>query len=103
MFYIDKRILNFLVIITFTFITFWWTFFIFHQPFDIYVVLSVIFLRVIASRLIFDDYSLSWSKATQKSFLIKSVVNIVAFMIYLPIFYGKVRFAFLVSDRKSVV
>ena len=98
MFYIDKRILNFLVIIVFTFITFWWTFFIFHQPFDIYIVLSVIFLRAIASRFIFDDYSLAWSKATQKSFLIKSIVNIVAFIVYLPIFYGKVRFAFLVSE-----
>lgn len=98
MLYINKRILNFLVIIIFSFITFWWTFFIFHQPFDINVVLSVILIRVVASRFIFDDYSLAWSKATQKSFLIKSIVNIAAFIVYLPVFYGKVRFSFLVSE-----
>lgn len=98
MFYINKRILNFLVIIIFTIITFWWTFFIFHQPFDINIVLSVILIRVVASRFIFDDYSLAWSKATQKSFLIKSIVNIAAFIVYLPVFYGKVRFSFLVSE-----
>ncbi|WP_321777762.1 UDP-N-acetylglucosamine 4,6-dehydratase (configuration-retaining) [Sulfurimonas sp.] len=95
---IDKRILNFLVIISFTFITFWWTFFIFHQSFDIGIVISVIIIRMIASRLIYNDYSLSWSKASQKSFLIKSIVNIAAFLIYLPIFYGKIRFSFMVSE-----
>ena len=98
MFYIDKRILNFLVIVAFTFITFWWTFFIFHQPFETYIVISVIFIRLIASRLIFNDYSLSWSKASQKSFIIKSVVYIAAFFVYLPIFYGKIRFSFMVSE-----
>jgi UDP-N-acetylglucosamine 4,6-dehydratase len=95
---IDKRILNFLVIIVFTFITFWWTFFIFHMPFNIYIVMSVILLRMLTSRFIYDDYSLSWSKASQKSFLIKSIVNIVAFFIYLPIFYGNIRFSFMVSE-----
>ncbi len=95
---LDKRILNFLVIISFTFITFWWTFFIFHQPFDIYIVLSVVAIRMMASRLIYNDYSLSWSKASQKSFLIKSIVNIVSFLIYLPIFYGEIRFSFMVSE-----
>ena len=94
----DKRILNFLVIIVFTFITFWWTFFIFHQPFSIYIVISVIIIRMITSRFIFNDYSLSWSKASQKSFLIKSFVYIVAFFIYLPIFYGEYRFSFMASE-----
>jgi FlaA1/EpsC-like NDP-sugar epimerase len=53
---------------------------------------------MLASAFIFSDYSLSWSKASQKSFLIKSFVYIVAFLIYLPIFYGGVRFAFLASE-----
>lgn len=95
---IDKRILNFLVIITLTFITFAWTFFIFHQPFCFQVVLGVIAIRMVASFLILKDYSLSWSKATQRTFIIKSIVYIVAFLVYLPIFYGKVRFALLVSE-----
>ncbi|MDA7818289.1 polysaccharide biosynthesis protein [Sulfurimonas sp.] len=98
MFHFDKRILNFLVIILLTCITFWWTFFIFHIPFDFNVTMSVIAIRIIASLLIFSDYSLSWSKASQKTFIIKSVVYISAFLVYLPIFYGEVRFSFLASE-----
>jgi FlaA1/EpsC-like NDP-sugar epimerase len=52
----------------------------------------------VASRFILSDYSLSWSKASQKTFLIKSIVYIVAFFVYLPIFYGKIRFSFMVSE-----
>ena len=95
---VDKRILNYLVIIILTFITFWWTFFIFHLPFDYKVVLAVLVLRVISSTLIFKDFSLSWSKATQKTFIIKSVVYIVPFLLYTPYFHGEVRFAFLASE-----
>ena len=95
---IDKRVLNFLVIILFSFATFWWTFFIFHIPFDLYLVIGVIFIRMIASVFIYNDYSLSWSKASQKTFLIKSFVYIIAFLAYMPFFYGEVRFAFLASE-----
>ena len=95
---IDKRILNFLVIIFLTALSFWWTFFIFHIPFDFTIVLSIIFIRMLASRFIYRDYSLSWSKASQKSFLLKSIVYIFAFLVYIPLFYGEVRFSFLVSE-----
>ena len=95
---IDKRILNFLVIIILSFITFAWTFFIFHTPFDFTVVISVIFIRMLASAFILKDYSLSWSKSSQKTFLIKSFVYIVAFLIYMPIFYTKLKFSFFVSE-----
>ncbi len=98
MFYLDKRILNFLVIIAFTFMTFWWTFFIFHQQFNLSIVISVVLIRIVASRFIFNDYSLSWSKASPKSFLIKSFVYIVAFLVYLPIFYGEIRISFMISE-----
>ena len=95
---IDKRILNFLVIILLTLITFWWTFSIFHMPFDFTVVLSVIFIRMLASRFIYHDYSLSWSKASQKSFLLKSIVYIIAFLVYFPFFYSEIRASFFVSE-----
>ena len=95
---IDKRILNFLVIIFLSLLTFAWTFFIFHTPFKYDVVLTVIGVRMLASWLILSDYSLSWSKASQKTFLIKSFVYIIAFFIYFPIFYGKYRFSFLASE-----
>ncbi|ADN09533.1 polysaccharide biosynthesis protein [Sulfurimonas autotrophica] len=95
---IDKRILNFLVIIVLSFITFVWTFFIFHIPFDFTVVISVIFIRMLASAFILKDYSLSWSKASQKTFLIKSIVYVIAFVVYMPLYYGKISISFFVSE-----
>jgi len=98
MYYIDKRILNFLVIIFLSILTFAWTFWIFHKPFLPYVVITVIVVRLVASVVIFKDYSLSWSKATPKTFLIKSAVYLVAFTVYMPIFYSKIHFYFFVSE-----
>ena len=95
---LNKKILNFLVIIILTFTTFWWTFFIFHIPFDINLVLTVLVIRILASVLIYKDYSLSWSKATNKTFLIKSIVYIVPFFLYMPYYHGEFRFAFLTSE-----
>ena len=95
---IDKRILNFLVIIVLTFFTFWWTFFIFHEVFNLEVILSVLALRFIASFLIYKDYSLSWSKVSQKTYLIKSVVYIVPFLLYAPLLHGEISFSFLTSE-----
>ncbi len=95
---IDKRILNFLVIIFLTFLSFSWTFFIFHHSFELNVVFTVIVLRIISSILLFKDYSLSWSKATQKTFILKSIVYIVPFFIYAPYFHGEIRFALLASE-----
>ncbi|RXK07219.1 polysaccharide biosynthesis protein [Halarcobacter bivalviorum] len=98
MFHIDKRILNFLVIITLTIFSFAWTFFIFHKSFDWFVVLTVIVLRMISSLVFFKDFSLSWSKATQKTFILKSIVYITPFFLYAPYFHGEVRFALLASE-----
>lgn len=95
---IDKRILNFLIIIILSLLTFSWTFWIFHKEFLLEVVISVIIVRLIASLLIFRDYSLSWSKASQKTFLIKSMVYIGASLIYIPIFYGEITIRFFVSE-----
>ena len=96
--HLDKRVLNLFVIVILTFITFTWTFWIFHKPFELYAVLLVILVRILASIFIFEDYSLSWSKATQKTFLIKSLVYIIAFIIYMPFLYGKVRIAGMLSE-----
>lgn len=95
---IDKRILNFLVIITLTFITFGWTFFIFKKAFIMEAVFLVMGVRMLASFFIFKDYSLSWSKATQRTFIIKSIVYIVAFVVYAPFLYGKVVLVLLISE-----
>jgi len=68
------------------------------MEFEIRFVLGVIAIRMLASLLIFKDFSLSWSKATQKTFIMKSIVYIVAFCIYMPFYYGELRFAFMASE-----
>jgi len=95
---IDKRLLNYLVIIVLSLITFGWTFWVFHKDIQWDIVGVVIIIRLLASTLIFKDYSLSWSKATPKTFLIKSMVYMIAFIIYMPIFYGRVEVHFLISE-----
>ena len=95
---VDKRILNFLVIIVLTNITFLWTFFVFHKPYDIALVAVVTAVRILSSIFILKDYSLSWSKVSQKTFLIKSFVYISAFAVYMPVFYGEFRLSFLASE-----
>ncbi|MEA1916218.1 MAG: nucleoside-diphosphate sugar epimerase/dehydratase [Campylobacterota bacterium] len=98
---IDKRLLNFLVIAIVSSISIFWTSFIFHESFNYEFLALVIVARWIASFFILKDYSLSWSKATQKTFLIKSAVNLSAFVLYLPIFYLKIEISFMVSELFS--
>ncbi|MGB5791554.1 nucleoside-diphosphate sugar epimerase/dehydratase, partial [Poseidonibacter sp.] len=62
------------------------------------IVIIVVLLRIVASIFIFKDYSLSWSKATQKTFLMKSIVYISPFLLYMPYYHGEFRFAFLASE-----
>jgi len=97
-YHFDKRLLNIIIIIFLSFATFAWTFWIFHKSFEVYVVLWVILTRIAASSLIFQDYSLSWSKATQKTFLIKSFVYMCAFVVYMPFFYTKLPISFFLSE-----
>ncbi len=96
--FLDKRIANFLVIILLTFGTFWWTFFCFHQAFDLELVLVVAAVRMLASMILFEDYSLSWSRSSAKTFLLKSVVYILAFMVYMPFYYQLVPFSLMMSE-----
>jgi len=96
--HVDKRILNYLVIILLSLATFSWTFWIFHKEFLPNVVITIIIVRLIASTLILKDYSLSWSKSSQKTFLIKSTVYLMAFAVYMPIFYDEIHIYFFVSE-----
>jgi UDP-N-acetylglucosamine 4,6-dehydratase len=98
---IDKRILNILVVVFLTTITFVWTFFIFHQTINWSIIGVAIISRLIASFTIYKDYSLSWSKVTQKTFLLKTIVVIVPLVIYMPIFHGEVRIAFMLSEAMT--
>ena len=98
MFYIDKRVLNLLVIIVLSSITFSWSFFIFKLSFDYTLILFVVIVRFVCSFLILKDYSLSWSKTSSRSFLIKSIVYITAFVVYMPFVYGDYRISFILSE-----
>jgi len=95
---LDKRILNLLIIVILSFISFAWTFWIFHDKFELLVVLWVIVVRIVASVLIYKDFSLSWSRVTQKTFLLKSFVYFCAFVVYMPFLYTHVRIAFMISE-----
>lgn len=95
---LDKRILNFLVIIALSFVSFWWSSFIFHIDLAWSVLGTIIACRVTASLLLFQDYSLSWSKSTQKTFLIKSVVVAAPLFVYTPLYYTEVRIAFMINE-----
>jgi len=95
---IDRRFLNFCVIVVVSLATLSWTFFIFHKPLNWVVVVVVIVLRMLASFFIFRDYASSWRRSTQVTFLLKGFVYTVAFVVSLPLFYGRIEFALLVSE-----
>ena len=85
----DKRLLNMLVIIFLSFISFEWSFWIFKESFLWSVFAVVIVVRILSSYFIYMDYSLSWSRSSGKSFLIKSFVYVVALVVYSIIFYNR--------------
>ena len=95
---INRKFLNFFVILILTICTFLWTFFIFKIQIDYTIIAFVLFVRFFSSLFILKDYSLSWSKASQKTFLMKSAVYIIAFIIYMPFIYGKYRISFMLSE-----
>ena len=93
-----KSVLNFNAIVILSFISFSWSFWIFHKPFLLAPVLVAISVRLLASLFIYQDYSASWSRASSRAFLIKTLLNFVAFFVYMPIFYGEVRVALFISE-----
>ncbi len=94
----NRKFLNFFVILILTICTFLWTFFIFKIQIDYTIIVFVLFIRFFSSLFIFKDYSLSWSKASQKTFLMKSAVYLIAFIIYMPFIYGKYSISFMLSE-----
>jgi len=90
---------NLLAIIIVSLFTFWWTYFIFYDVFNFKLVIFVILIRLLSSIVFFKDYTLSWKKITQRTFIIKTTVHIIAFFIYFPFFYDK--FLFLLSELIS--
>jgi len=98
---IDKRVQNYLVIILLSIVTFYWTFWILHQDPIWEIVFAVVAVRLFASTVVYRDYSSSWSKSSQKTFLVKSLVYLIAFAIYMPVFYRVLPVSFFVSELFS--
>ncbi len=96
--FLDKKLFNLIIIAFLSCLTFVWTFWIFHQRFDFLVFIVVILCRILASMSIFKDYSLSWSKVTAKTFLLKTIVFFVPLFFYIPIFYKHISIAFFLSE-----
>ncbi|MCT7525334.1 UDP-N-acetylglucosamine 4,6-dehydratase (configuration-retaining) [Aliarcobacter cryaerophilus] len=83
----DKRFLGVIVNIVVSIFSLYLVAFLLNKVLSINILVVVIGFRILASFLLFDDYKLSWSKASTKTGLMKIVLALFAFAIYTPILY----------------
>lgn len=83
----DKRFLGIIVNIIVSIFTFYLVTFLIHKEFYLLALSTIIITRILFSFLLFDDYKLSWSKASTKTGLMKIILALISFMIYTPILY----------------
>ena len=84
---LDKRFLGVVVNIAVSIFSLYLVAFLLNIELSFTILVVVIGFRILASFLLFDDYKLSWSKASTKTGLMKIVLALVAFAIYTPILY----------------
>ncbi|RBQ30926.1 dTDP-glucose 4,6-dehydratase [Arcobacter sp. FW59] len=83
----DKRFLGILVTIFISIFSLLLVSFLLGKDVALNTLLIIITVRVIASFLFFEDYKLSWSKASTKTGLMKIILALISFAIYTPILY----------------
>ncbi|MCT7908114.1 UDP-N-acetylglucosamine 4,6-dehydratase (configuration-retaining) [Arcobacter lacus] len=83
----DKRFLGIVVNIIVSVFTFYLVTLLIYKEFSLFILSIIIITRVVFSFLLFDDYKLSWSKASTKTGLMKIILALISFMIYMPILY----------------
>lgn len=83
----DKRFLGIIVNIIVSIFTFYLVTFLIQKEFSLLALSTIIVTRILFSFLLFDDYKLSWSKASTKTGLMKIILALISFMIYMPILY----------------
>ncbi|WP_323665736.1 UDP-N-acetylglucosamine 4,6-dehydratase (configuration-retaining) [Aliarcobacter butzleri] len=83
----DKRFLGIIVNIVVSIFTFCLVTFLIYKEFSLLALSTIIITRILFSFLLFDDYKLSWSKASTKTGLMKIILALISFMIYMPILY----------------
>ncbi len=84
---LDKRFLGVVVNIAVSIFSLYLVAFLLNIELNFTILVVVIVFRILASFLLFDDYKLSWSKASTKTGLMKIVLALLAFAIYTPILY----------------
>ena len=83
----DKRFLGVVVNIVVSIFSLYLVAFLLNKELSFTILVVVIGFRILASFLLFDDYKLSWSKASTKTGLMKIVLSTIAFLVYVPILY----------------
>ena len=83
----DKRFLGVIVNIVVSIFSLYLVAFLLNIELSFTILVVVIGFRILASFLLFDDYKLSWSKASTKTGLMKIVLSTIAFLVYVPILY----------------
>ncbi|WP_119173103.1 UDP-N-acetylglucosamine 4,6-dehydratase (configuration-retaining) [Aliarcobacter cryaerophilus] len=83
----DKRFLGVIINIAVSIFSLYLVAFLLNIELSFTILVVVIGFRILASFLVFDDYKLSWSKASTKTGLMKIVLALLAFAIYTPILY----------------
>ncbi|ABV66961.1 sugar epimerase/dehydratase [Aliarcobacter butzleri RM4018] len=83
----DKRFLGILVTIVISTFSLYLVSFLIHKELSLFTLITIIITRILFSFLLFDDYKLSWSKASTKTGLMKIILALISFMIYMPILY----------------
>ncbi|KLD97769.1 UDP-N-acetylglucosamine 4,6-dehydratase (configuration-retaining) [Aliarcobacter butzleri] len=83
----DKRFLGILVTIVISTFSLYLVAFLINKNISLIALSTIIITRILFSFLLFDDYKLSWSKASTKTGLMKIILALISFMIYTPILY----------------
>ncbi|MDX4048479.1 UDP-N-acetylglucosamine 4,6-dehydratase (configuration-retaining) [Aliarcobacter skirrowii] len=84
---IDKRFLGVIVNIVVSIFSLYLVAFLLNKELSFTILVVVIGFRILASFVLFDDYKLSWSKASTKTGLMKIVLAVLSFIVYAPILY----------------
>ncbi|WP_323591512.1 UDP-N-acetylglucosamine 4,6-dehydratase (configuration-retaining) [Aliarcobacter butzleri] len=83
----DKRFLGILVTIVISTFSLYLVAFLINKNISLIALSTIIITRILFSFLLFDDYKLSWSKASTKTGLMKIILALISFIIYMPILY----------------
>ncbi len=83
----DKRFLGIIATIVISIFSFFLVTFLLGKGVFLEALSIILIFRVIASFLFFDDYKLSWSKASTKTGLMKVILAVISFVVYMPILY----------------